>query len=146
MMPNIPGTGALHLIKLCVGITEPGALKHWQTQRAAENNGKIQHITRSFPRRAEEVLRGGSLYWVMGGIIRARQQICTFEAFRGNDDIARCAIVLHPELILTEPVPRRAFQGWRYLSAKDAPKDQSRIAEEELPAALAQSLAKFGVI
>lgn len=99
-----------------------------------------------WPRRAEEVLDGGSLYWVFKGLILARQRIGDLQPVTGEDGVTRCAIVLEPELIRTEAVPRRPFQGWRYLPGPEAPAD---LAEgdgiSELPGELRRALADFGV-
>jgi hypothetical protein len=47
--------------------------------------------------------------------------------------------------VLTQPVPRRAFQGWRYLEAKDAPADLGRAGESgAVPQPLARRLREIG--
>lgn len=107
-----------------------------------------EHITRNRPKRGNELLNGGSIYWVMGGHIRARQRILRLESRQGHDGILRCAIILDQEIISTIPVPKQAFQGWRYLEPSSAPKDcnfkQSPI--DELPVEIATEIDKFGVI
>ena len=69
-------------------------------------------------------LDGGSIYWVIKRFIQCRQRILRLDEVIGGDGIRRCAIVLDPELILTTQVPRRPFQGWRYLKAEDAARPQ----------------------
>ncbi|MDE2790902.1 MAG: DUF1489 domain-containing protein [Paracoccaceae bacterium] len=118
----------VNLVKLCVGIRNPNQLRYWQNRRRAEAeaNGTFwrpSHVTRSRPRRLTEVLAGGSLYWVIDGEIRVRQAILALEPCMGQDGIRRCRIVMDPQLIDTVPVPRSPFQGWRYLEAKDSPRD-----------------------
>jgi hypothetical protein len=100
-----------------------------------------------WPKRADEVLAGGSLYWVIKGVILARQQIVALEEVRGEDGIARCALVLDAEVIRTEGAPRRPFQGWRYLNPDDSPRDlpKGRALEDALPPSLAQALAEIGL-
>lgn len=100
-----------------------------------------------WPKRADEVLSGGSLYWVFKGLVLARQSILRLDKRPGADGVLRCAIVLDPTVIRTEPQPRRPFQGWRYLSPEDAPRDlrKSGPREEALPPALAAALAEIGV-
>ena len=100
-----------------------------------------------WPKRADEVLNGGSLYWVFKGVILARQRILGLEERIGGDGIARCALVLDPEVIRTEGVPRRPFQGWRYFSPEEAPRDLAagRARDDVLPDALAQALAEIGL-
>ena len=114
----------LHLIKLCVGCDTVEELATWQAQRLAEaaENGKpaeLMHITRQTPRRAGFGPRS-SLYWVIGGFIRARQIVTELRELRNSDGIQKCGLVLLPGPIATEPVPRRPFQGWRYLPEEDS--------------------------
>ncbi len=100
-----------------------------------------------WPKREAEVLDGGSLYWVIKGLVLARQRILGLEERRGADGILRCALVLDRQLIRTETQPKRAFQGWRYLDPKDAPRDlkASRMAAEPLPQRLVSALAEIGL-
>ncbi len=117
----------LHILKLCVGCGSVEELAAWQRRRLAtmqEANpaAELIHVTRQTPRR-DGFAPGSSLYWVIGGYIRARQKIAALREVEGGDGILRCGIVLDPEIVATEPVPRRAFQGWRYLAAAEAPAD-----------------------
>ncbi len=118
----------LHLVKLCAGAESVDDLAARISYRSEANKaaglGAVHdHVTRMHPRREEELLGGGSIYWVIKGVILARQKIVGFERRTGNDDIERTAILLDPAYVLTEPQPRRAFQGWRYLPGEDAPRD-----------------------
>lgn len=132
----------LHLVKLCVGTATPEDLQLWQNTRPQP----LAHVTRMWPRRENEILPDGSLYWVFKGEIRARQKILGFEERIGADGIRRCAICLDREIILTRPQPKRAFQGWRYFEDKDTPKDIGRLSESEaLPEEIAAALEEFGV-
>jgi hypothetical protein len=138
----------IHLVKLCVGASAVEDLVAWQNQRRALTGAANPvHITRMWPKRADEVLAGGSLYWVFKGVILARQRILALEERRGEDGIARCAIVLEPAIVRTEPAPRRPFQGWRYLAPGDAPRDlaANRANEDALPPELSAALADLGV-
>jgi hypothetical protein len=95
---------ALHLVKLCVGAEGVQDLIDWHAQnRGRWPEGRTIHVTRMWPKRAEELLAGGSLYWVFKGLILARQQIAALEPERGADGIARCAIVLDDRVIRTAP-------------------------------------------
>jgi hypothetical protein len=100
-----------------------------------------------WPKREEEILAGGSLYWVVKGLVLCRQRIIGLEERRGADGIARCAIILDAEVVRTEAQPKRAFQGWRYLDPKDAPRDvpKSRAVEGVLPQKLVSALAEIGL-
>ena len=118
---------ALHLIKLCVGVSQIAELSQWQTERLAERRAAGQapelfHITRQTPKRAEELLDGGSLYWVINGWTAVRQRLLELRPVE-RDGVPHCAIVYEPTLITVEPRPRRPFQGWRYLPGEDAPPD-----------------------
>ncbi|KMW60025.1 hypothetical protein AIOL_000175 [Candidatus Rhodobacter oscarellae] len=141
--------GHLHLIKLCVGIDSVESLVAWRAlhnPKGAET--RSQHVTRMWPKRAEELLDGGSLYWVIKGQIQARQRITALEEAIGQDGIKRCAIVMDPEIIRTSNARRRAFQGWRYLKAEDAPPDlpKGHASEDTLPPELSSALAEIGVL
>lgn len=137
-----------HILKLSVGTESVEDLLEWQaSQQHRWPKGCAVHVTRMWPKREAEVLNGGSIYWVIKGVILCRQRIIGLESVDGSDGISRCAIVLDQEVIRTEAAPRRAFQGWRYLDPKDAPGDlaKGRVAEEALPPALAQALAEIGL-
>ncbi len=149
----------VNLIKLCVGVDHVTELvrEYERLAKAARAKGKkpeASHWTRSRPKRADEVLDGGSLYWVVRGIIRARHRILRLDDVRDREGTEYCAIVYHPKPILVQPRPRRAFQGWRYLEADEAPPDlgdQKRAlvdarAERRLPPEMARNLRELGLI
>ena len=139
----------LHLIKLSVGTDDVSDLAAWQADRRGQGpDGLPRHVTRMWPKRAEELLAGGSLYWVFKGVCLARQRVIRLDEVIGQDGIPRCGIVLDPEITRTTPMPRRPFQGWRYLTAADAPADLSDRARKEdpLPASLNAALAEIGVL
>ena len=137
----------INLIKLSVGTESVERLDAWQQMRAAANDGLNRHVTRMWPKRALEIMRGGSIYWVIKGVIQARQQILRFDEVIGDDGIRRCAIVMKPGLIRTQHALKRPFQGWRYLKPEDAPADlpEDRMHEEPMPAELSAALAEIGV-
>jgi len=143
----------LHMLKLCVGADTVDQHRGWIAQRMADRQAqgldpRPRHTTRMWPRRAEELLDGGSLYWVVRGQIASRQRIEDLIEVTGEDGIRRCQIVLNPEVVAVEHRPRRPFQGWRYLSAEDAPPDLRGTGFEahELPYRLAEALDGLGVI
>jgi hypothetical protein len=145
---------ALHIIKLCVGCTSIEDLRDWQLEklaqaRKAKRQARLWHRTRMFPKRGEEIIGQGSLYWVIKAVVQVRQPIIDLEAVTGEDGIARCDIVLSPELIPVRPVPRRAFQGWRYLKPEDAPADlKGGLGGEiaRMPEAMRAELLSLGLI
>ena len=139
---------ALHLLKLSVGTDSVEDLANWQAAHAPHWPGGLpRHVTRMWPRREAEVLGGGSVYWVIKGQILCRQRLVRLDPVTGEDGIVRCALVLDPDLVRTEPAPRRPFQGWRYLPADEAPRDlaPSRRGEDSLPPGLAEALAVLGL-
>ncbi|PWE30425.1 DUF1489 family protein [Pararhodobacter marinus] len=137
-----------HILKLSVGTESVDDLEAWQKLRAEQApDGLPRHVTRMWPKRADEVLDGGSIYWVIKGLVLARQRILRLDPVEGADGIQRCAMVFEPKLFRTEPAPRRPFQGWRYLKPEDAPRDmpEYREGDDELPPELAEALAEFGL-
>lgn len=139
----------LHLIKLSVGTTSVEDLALWhEDARAKGPDGLPRHVTRMWSKRAKQLLDGGSIYWVIQGLVQCRQRILRLDEVTGQDGIRRCAIVLDPELIRTTAAAKRPFQGWRYLPASDAPRDlpKNRQSEDALPADLSAALADIGVI
>ncbi|MGG7645611.1 DUF1489 family protein [Rhodovulum sp. YNF3179] len=140
--------GHINLVKLCVGAEKVEDLARWQASRAAKSpDGLPCHVTRMWPKRADEILAGGSLYWVFKGVILARQRILRLDPVDRGDGVRRCGILLDPEIVRTEGAPRRPFQGWRYLRPEESPRDlpPGRAREESLPPALAAALAEIGV-
>lgn len=139
----------LHLIKLSVGTTSVEDLEGWHSDpRAKGPDGLPRHVTRMWPKRAAELLNGGSIYWVIQGLVQCRQPILRLDEVTGGDGIRRCAIVLAPGLIRTATAQKRPFQGWRYLPGPDAPPDlkNARATDDTLPPALSAALADIGVI
>ncbi len=113
---------ALHIIKLCVGAESIEDLAHWQAGRLALHS-RIEHTTFQTPKRQDDLLNGGSLYWVIKGVIQVRQRLTGFDTGHKDDGSACCLLLLDPELVPVRPTKRRPFQGWRYLSGEDAPPD-----------------------
>ncbi len=136
----------LHLVKLCVGCRDIAHLAAFQKARR-EATGRNAHVTRMVPRRAKEILDGGSLYWVINGMITVRQRIVAIEPFVDDDGVKRCRLELDPELVPVRPVPRRPFQGWRYLKDEDAPPDMDMAdGEEDLPEDMRRDLGSLGLL
>ena len=142
----------LNLVKLCVGVSAIEELQAWVDYRLSERrkNGKPAeqiHTTRMIPTRKEELLAGGSLYWVIKGNVQVRQHLMDIRPFVDDEGIRRCELVMEPHLIATEWQPRRAFQGWRYLQSADAPRDlQPGAGADALPANLRLELSQLGLL
>jgi len=143
----------VHIVKLCVGCDTVQDLKDWQDVRLkqlkrAGQTPELCHRTLQAPRRREEVLDGGSLYWVIRGVILVRQRIVDLRPDTKDDGVACCGIVLDRELVATRAQARRAFQGWRYLPAADAPADLRVVGEDEgdMPRAMRADLRELRLI
>lgn len=139
----------LHLQKLSVGTETVSDLAAWQELAQAQGlDGLPRHVTRMWPKREQELLAGGSIYWVIKGSILCRQRIVRLDEVDRGDGVRRCAIVLDPELIRVAPTLKRPFQGWRYLNPLDAPRDlpNNRSDEEALPPSLSAALAEIGIV
>jgi hypothetical protein len=99
------------------------------------------------PKRRDEVIDGGSIYWVIKGAIRCRQRVIDLEEFTNEAGIKHCAIVLDDNLIETAAYPHRAFQGWRYLAADKTPPDAKTGGNSDaLPEDMAMELRDLGLI
>ena len=124
-------------------------LREVQANRLARE-GRLRHLTRSFPRSAADIIDGGSMYWVIAGAMVVRQRICDIVAARYEDGSTCAAIHLDPDLVAVAGRPTRPFQGWRYLAADAAPPDiaASRGADtlDDLPEALRRDLRELGLL
>ncbi|MGE0698517.1 MAG: DUF1489 family protein [Hyphomicrobiaceae bacterium] len=144
----------LHLVKLCVGCGSVEELVDWQAMRLRQmrRDGlepEIFHRTFQSPKRRDELLDGGSLFWVIKGIVQARQRLIDIREGAKDDGTPCALLVLDKALVPVRPVPRRAFQGWRYLAAEDAPCDLagSQLAGvAEMPPRLRKDLAELGLL
>lgn len=158
---------ALHLKKLCVGVETLDDIRSWQDRRkfnvAGSPDGQmvVAHLTRNMPRRADEVLDGGSLYWVVKGRIICRNAIVGLEAVDdtarekgsgGSRSRSKCAILLAAGPIPTVAQAHRPFQGWRYLEASDVPADAADAGEgvggssDGMPPEMAAELRDLGLL
>jgi len=140
----------LHIIKLCVGPRDVATLRAGQ-ERRARLDPPLRHLTRMTPKRAEEVLDGGSLYWVVAGFVCVRQRILDIRPEPASDGTPHTALVLDPELVAVAARPVRPFQGWRYLEADAAPPDIAAPSEDAtgiaaLPPALRRELQLLALL
>lgn len=133
----------LHLIKLVVGCDTVEDLLDWRAPQAKAGQPWILR-TRQTPKRAAELTDGGSIYRVYKGAILSRQRILEIATVGAGQD-ARCEMLLDETLVRVAPTPRRAFQGWRYLEAKDAPPDLEGEGGQDVPPELARQLREAGL-
>jgi hypothetical protein len=142
---------ALHLIKLCVGCDSVKDLEDWIRDKRRRTRGKTTehlHRTRMVPKRAAELIDGGSLYWVIRGEILCRQRLIGLRPYVDKEGIGQCHLVLEPKVVPVEPRPRRAFQGWRYLEGNEAPPDigRARQGTTAMPEELRRELRELGLL
>jgi hypothetical protein len=131
---------ALHLIKLCVGCDSVKDLEEWIREKRRRTRGKKSehvHRTRMAPKRAEE-----------RGELSCRQRLIAVRPYVDKGGTSRCQLVLEPKVVPVKPRPWRAFQGWRYLEAKDAPPDLDRAAPgaKDMPEAMRRELRELGLL
>jgi hypothetical protein len=137
----------LHLVKLAVGVEDLKDLAAIEKQRKRER-GRYGFFTRNMPKRVEELLDGGSIYWVVKGQIRARQRLKRFHP--QEDDQGRPYVIVEfvAKIVPVAPRRMRPFQGWRYLEPERAPPDLAPGAkgDDSLPDSLADELRELGLL
>lgn len=144
----------LHLVKLCVGAESISDLESWisvrlDEQRRTGEAPEQRHTTRMVPKRRDELLDGGSLFWVIKGQVAVRQELLDIRPFTDDAGIGRCHLVIEPRLVEVDPRPRRPFQGWRYLAPSDAPLDLGGTGLAHLaalPEPMRRELRELGLI
>jgi hypothetical protein len=145
-------TMALNLIKLCVGCESVEELEGWIAAKLDEKHRTAAsmdhfHVTRMVPKKVDELLSGGSLYWIIKGGVQCRQRLLDVQSFTDAEGIGRCRLMLEADVVRTEWQPRRPFQGWRYLDPKDTPLDLGAAASgDELPLELRRELTDLGLL
>lgn len=142
----------IHMIKLCVGVATLAELESYREERAhwwGADYGENVHVhrTRTRPKRWEEMEGRASIYWVISGVIRARQPILRLAEAIDEQGLACCDIIMAPDMVRTVPRPKGPFQGWRYIDGKDAPSDlEAGGFAEEGDVKIAEELARLGLI
>jgi hypothetical protein len=143
----------LHLIKLCVGCDSVHDLNDWIKRKLKDKKKRGEkperiHVTRMVPKRASELRDGGSLFWVIRGELACRERILDIRPFVDDGGVGRCALVLDSKVVLVAPRPFRAFQGWRYLADKDAPRDLDKAVPgaAAMPEGLRRELRELGLM
>jgi hypothetical protein len=140
----------VHLIKLCVGCDSVADLEAWilERRRSAGSAAGHVHTTRMVPKRRDDLLEGGSLFWVIKGQLSCRQRLLDLQSFTDGEGVGRCRLVLDPTVVPVSPRPCRPFQGWRYLTEADAPADLGDHAAEigAMPETLRRELVSLGLL
>ena len=140
----------LHMVRLAVGATDLASMREWIAQSKTRWKGKaaVPCHTRHMPKRLDELLPDGSLYWVIKGTVRCRQRLLGFETVEDDDGATWCRFYVEPALIETRARPMRPFQGWRYLKAADAPADFGSAdgGGDDLPDHILSELRELGLL
>ncbi|WP_310468814.1 DUF1489 family protein [Sphingomonas sp.] len=130
----------LHLTKVAVGCRTIEALE--KRVAARTHNGEMRVPTKLRPKRMDELV-GGCIHWIVKHRLVGRQVILRFEDRKDG----RIDIVVAGDLELIPAVPKRAHQGWRYLSDDDAPgEDGDDSGTSALPPRLYGKLAAMGLV
>jgi hypothetical protein len=139
----------LHLTKLAVGVRDIAHLRTLQAERAVQSP-PLRHRTRNFPRRAQAVLDGGSIYWVVQGATLVRQRIVDIIEDHWDDGAACAGLILDPDLVPLAGRATKPFQGWRYLAPEAAPPDLASLpaadGEAALPSPLRAALRELALL
>lgn len=120
-----------------------------EAERAEGRPRRLYQRMRVTPTRAEEILDGGSIYWVIKGYVRARQRVLEIEPRTDSEGRKRCFLRLDPKLVPTVLHPLKPRRGWRYLEDAEAPPDRTKSAKEdggELPSEMADELRELGLL
>ena len=139
----------LHILKLAVGARDVAALAEFQRIRM-KTDPPLRHRTRNMPKRAEEIIAGGSMFWVVAGVVLVRQRITAIIQDKLDDGSACAGLVLDPELVRVAARAIKPFQGWRYLKLEDAPADLDGTGHvsgiETLPDQMRAALAELALL
>jgi hypothetical protein len=138
----------LHIIKLAVGARDVAHLAEFQQARL-KTNPPLRHLTRNMPRRADEITAGGSMYWVVAGVVLVRQRITAILPDKWQDGTSCASLILDPELVRVASRAMKPFQGWRYLNAADAPADLAAgpaSGIETLPEVMRAALTELALL
>jgi hypothetical protein len=143
----------IHILRRAFHAESIEDFAEWQAERRKEMkaNGqkpRTRTMLRAFPTRKEELLDGGSIYWIIKGAIRARQRVLAVEQNPDPSSRRKCMIVLESKLTPTVPYPVRARRGWRYLEPNAVPPDLDKAGRgvDKLPANLAAELRELGLL
>ena len=144
----------VNIVKLAVGIQSVEELaliqRRFLNQPEVDANRGFYHSTKLMPKKHEAIVKSGSLYWVIKGVICARQKILSITKQEDPDGIKRCKIFLDNSIIKTAPVRKKPFQGWRYLKKNRTPADitdpVTTTFDDDIPLKVQQQLLEVGLL
>ena len=144
----------VNIVKLAVGVKSVEELaliqRRFLSHGGAHAKNGFYHSTKLMPKKHESIVKSGSLYWVIKGVICARQKIVAIEKDEDPDGIKRCKIFLDGTIIKTTPMRKKPFQGWRYLKKNRTPADiidpVTGTFEDDIPLEVQQQLLEVGLL
>jgi hypothetical protein len=144
----------VNIVKLAVGVKSVEELalvqRQFLTQLGKQGNKNFYHSTKLMPTKHEAIVKSGSLYWVVKGVICARQKILEITKQEDSDGVKRCRIYLDNSIIKTTPIRKRPFQGWRYLKKNKTPADiinpTTGTFDEDIPLEVQRQLLEVGLL
>ncbi len=142
----------IHLLRMAAGVEDLAqmqAIVKGETRADRKLGPVVSIYTRNWPKRAAELLDGGSVYSVIRSVIQVRRRVLDIREWKDSDGSAYCRIVLDPQLIRVMPTPQKPFQGWRYLDPLKAPRDlgvMRDMEQDNLPDDMAQELKELGLL
>lgn len=144
-------TGSVHLLRTAYKIDDMRHLSDVQSShRLQKRDGRdvVAMSTRRTPTRANELMDGGSVYWIIKNKIACRQEIIDIETVEVDADSKRCFFYLDPTIHVVAPRAKRAVQGWRYLEGWDRPKDLGvyNDAGDDIPDEIEKELRETGLL
>ena len=144
----------VNIVKLAVGVQSVEELvliqKRFLNQPGTLTSKGFYHSTKLMPKKHEAIVESGSLYWVIKGVICARQKIVEIIKQEDRNGVKRCRIYLDNSIRKTTPIRKRPFQGWRYLKKNRTPADivdpVTATFDDDIPLDIQQQLLEVGII
>lgn len=135
-----------NLKKIAVGIETIERLRIRQ-EMLFNTYGKIMHTTRNMPKQKEQLIKTGSIFWIIKRNVLVRQKILDIISVIRVDGSKGCEIELDKDLVRVIPTPMKPFQGWRYYMVDDTPPDLNlgNLENEDLPENINSELIKLGL-
>ena len=143
----------VNLLRVAAGVKNIDHL-HEVIECHAFMHERLGHVmpltTRNRPKRQSELLDDGSVYWIIKNMILARAKFLGFEEVQDEDGRSYITMFVSTDIVLTEPRQKRGFQGWRYLTVEDAPKDLDKSnklkPDQDMPMEMVKELQSLGLL
>ena len=142
----------IHLLRVAVRVHSIADLRRKQDERLQERlkqgETRLYTFTRNLPKRVDDLIDGGCIYWIIKKYIRVRQRILGVERHVNGEGRSYCAIQIDPDPIQVVARRQKSFQGWRYLKPDDIPLDLdiSKSQVTDMPTEMTDELRELGLI